>query len=125
MSFAGNAYAVPGFSKAFLPATIGPGSVSTLRFDITDQDGIAVDDITFTDDLPAGLSIATPGSASTDCGPSAILSAPDGGTSISLTDGQLGPDASCSVSVSARRSASMPSTGSLPVKPLLGPPVMG
>lgn len=101
--------AQPTFTKTFQVDTIGPGSVSTLRFDIGNPSGTPADDIAFTDTLPAGLSIATPG-AETDC-PNAILSAPAGDTTISLSDGRLTPGSSCIVLVNVVSSA-MPVSGS-------------
>jgi hypothetical protein len=88
-----------GFSKAFFPDTIGPGSTTQLRFDIDNiESATPVTDLAFTDVLPAGITIATPSSASTDC-TDAVLTAPDGGTTISLTGGRLGANSSCSVAV--------------------------
>jgi len=95
---------VPGFSKAFSPSTIGPGSVSTLTFTITNNDPVgSMADIAFSDTLPAGVTIASPASAGTTCS-NATLSAPNGGTTISLSGGELLPSASCSVTVSVTSS---------------------
>jgi hypothetical protein len=93
-----------GFSKAFLPDTIGPGSVSTLQFTITDNFGSPTTDMAFTDTLPAGVTIATPSNASTDC-LEAVLTAPDGGSTITFSDGKLGASLSCTVSVNVTSSA--------------------
>ncbi len=93
-----------GFSKAFLPDTIGPGSTTTLSFGIVNKDPVTpVTDLAFTDTLPAGVTIATPASASTDC-TNGVLSAPDGGTTISLTGGGLGANSACSVTVNVTSS---------------------
>lgn len=54
------AHAQPTFTKAFAPDTIGPGCVSTLTFTITNASGSPVTDLAFTDNLPAGVTIATP-----------------------------------------------------------------
>ena len=89
--------AQPTFSKSFTPATIGPGSVSTLTFDVANPDPTPVTDLAFTDVLPAGVVIATPANASTDC--DAVLAAPAGGTTITFTDGRLGASGSCVVVV--------------------------
>jgi hypothetical protein len=44
----------PTFQKSFQPATIGPGSVSTLGFTIANADPVnPVSDLAFTDVLPA------------------------------------------------------------------------
>ena len=88
----------PVFGKVFLPDTIGPGSVSTLQFNITEDEGSPVTDLVFTDTLPAGVTIASPAMASTNC-MDGTVSAPDGGTTISLSGGRLGAFQSCSVTV--------------------------
>ncbi len=93
----------PSFSKVFLPDSIGPGSTSTLQFDIFNDFSDPVSDLAFTDNLPAGVVIATPASASTDCA-EGILSAPDGGTSISLSGGQVGAISGCTVVVNVTSS---------------------
>jgi hypothetical protein len=93
------AQAPPTFSKAFTPDTIGPGSVSTLRFDIANVVAVnPVTDLAFTDTLPTGVTIATPANAATTC-PDATLTALAGGSTISLSGGRLIPSASCTVLV--------------------------
>ncbi len=90
----------PAFSKAFSPDTIGPGSVSTLTFTITNGSATNVTDMDFTDNLPAGVTIAAPTNASSDClGPIGVLSAPAGGAVISLEDGRMLSFSACTVSV--------------------------
>ncbi len=91
------AEAQPTFSKVFAPDTIGPGSVSTLTFTITNGAGVAVDMMDFTDNLPAGVTIATPANVVSDCG--GTVTAPDGGGTITLVDGGVGGFGSCTVSV--------------------------
>ena len=54
------------FEKSFLPSTIGPGSVSTLRFVITNLLSQPVPGLAFTDTLPAGVTIATPALANSN-----------------------------------------------------------
>ncbi len=88
-----------GFFKSFLPDTIGPGSTAVLRFDIDNsesQEGVT--DIAFTDNLPAGMTLADPANAATDC-IDGSLNAADGGTVISLSGARLGQDSACSVTV--------------------------
>lgn len=88
---------IPTFQKAFEPATIGPGSISTLVFTISNPDPLPVRNLAFTDNLPAGVIIATPGSPTSTC--MGTLSAPDGGAAITLNDGAVGGSSSCSISV--------------------------
>ncbi len=96
---------VPTFDKAFNPSTIGPGSASTLVFDIVNPSAtVGVNGIDFTDNLPAGVVIATPAGESSSCG--GTLSAPAGGTGISLTGGQVGAASSCSISVNVTSATS-------------------
>ena len=100
----------PGFSKVFAPDPIGPGSTTTLTFTITNDGNPApVGDLAFTDVLPAGITIATPSSAFTDCVDGA-LSAPDGGGTISLTGGTVGAGSACSVTVNVIGTATATNT---------------
>ena len=92
-----------GFTKAFSPATIGPGSVSTLRFDISNSSGGPLTGLAFTDVLPAAVTIADPANASSNCG-ATTLSAPAGGGSIGLSDGSVGEGRSCFVLVNVTSS---------------------
>ncbi|REK07344.1 MAG: IPTL-CTERM sorting domain-containing protein [Acidobacteria bacterium] len=89
----------PGFSKQFQPATIGPGSVSTLTLTIDNSDspGLAIANLAFTDTLPAAVTLASPAFVSNSCGGS--VTAPDGGTTVTLTGGTIGAGRSCSVVV--------------------------
>jgi hypothetical protein len=86
------------FDKSFLPAVIGVGSVSTLTFEIVNFSGDPVSALSFTDNLPAGVTIAAPANASSTCG--GTVSAPNGGSTIELTAGGVGAAAgSCLVTV--------------------------
>ncbi|MDF1697428.1 MAG: hypothetical protein P1U56_16415, partial [Saprospiraceae bacterium] len=89
----------PSFSKSFDFTTIGPGSVTTLTFTI-DNSGSAtgVTNLDFTDNLPAGMTIATPANVTNSCGMGTVT-APDGGTTISYTDGTLGAFGVCTITV--------------------------
>jgi len=92
------ASAQPGFSKSFSPDTIGPGSVSTLTFTIDNSESAGtVTGMAFTDILPAGVTLADPAIPVSGC--SGTLSAPDGGTTISLSGGSLGSFSTCTVQV--------------------------
>ncbi len=98
------AQAQPTLSKVFNPPIMGPGSVSTITFTIDNAGGGVVTGLAFTDVLPVvpgPVTIADPASASTNCdlGASGTLSAPDGGTTITLSDAQIGAGQSCTVTV--------------------------
>ena len=99
--------AQPGFTKAFSPDVIGPGSVSTLTFTIDNTgSGTPHIDLAFTDILPAGLSIADPSNAVSDCiEREGTLSAPSGGGTISLEGGAIGGSTVCTVVVDVTSAA--------------------
>jgi uncharacterized repeat protein (TIGR01451 family) len=105
MATATPAQAQATLSKAFSPSTIGPGSVATLQFTITNGGGSPVTGLAFTDVLPTvpgDVDIADPANASTDCtiAPGgAGVTAPAGGGTITFGDGQLGAGESCTVTV--------------------------
>lgn len=102
-SAAGAQTPVPGFSKSFTPATIGPGSISTLRFDIVNN-GLSVRELAFTDNLPAGMTVASPANASTTCIGGSV-SAPEGGSLVDFSGGDLAGGASCFVRVDVNATA--------------------
>ncbi len=99
----------PGFSKSFAPSSVEIGGRSTLTFTIDNShSGSDAVTLSFTDVLPAGMVVAGPANASTDCDTSvlpATLIAVPGTATISLssfgTSGfpALGAGSSCSVTV--------------------------
>ncbi len=90
--------APPTFTKAFAPDVIGPGSTTTLTFSITNgTEPVPVENLAFTDTLPAGVTIAAAANATNTC--DGTLSAPDGGTTITFTDGDVGVGVTCTITV--------------------------
>lgn len=85
------------FSKSFGPSTIGPGSVSTLTFEIVSENPQPETDLAFTDNLPAALTIASPGFVSNTC--EGTLTAPEGGSTITLSGGAVAATGSCQITV--------------------------
>lgn len=87
------------FSKAFDPNVIAPENVSTLVFTIDNSAGGSVaTDISFVDNLPAGLLVATPSNQLTDCA-AGIITAPFGGASIGFSSGLVEAGASCTIAI--------------------------
>jgi uncharacterized repeat protein (TIGR01451 family) len=86
------------FQESFSPSTIGPGSTSSLTFNINNQSNAFVDNIAFTNTLPAGLSIASPANIVSNC--NGLLDASDGGTLINLANVRLGASSNCSITIS-------------------------
>ncbi|MFP5339203.1 MAG: hypothetical protein ACLGIW_12060, partial [Gammaproteobacteria bacterium] len=84
----------PQISKAFTPASVGVGGLAVLSVELVNANPVALSALSFTDTLPAGLSLAGPPSSS--CGGS--LSA--GSNSFSLSGGVIpaGTPGRCRVS---------------------------
>ena len=91
----------PELSKDFAPAVIPLGGTTTLTFTIDNENASTpLTGIAFTDTLPAGLVVATPGNPVDNC-PSGFgtFTAADDTSSISLTGESLGPMNSCTLTV--------------------------
>ncbi len=96
-------YAQPAFSKQFTPNNIGPGSNSRLEFLISNDTAVVASDLAFVDNLPAGMVISSPNGVFSDCG-EAVVTAPAGGTTISISDGEALPFTLCRVRVNVTSS---------------------
>ncbi|MEM7483316.1 MAG: IPTL-CTERM sorting domain-containing protein [Acidobacteriota bacterium] len=92
------ASAQPAFQKVFSPDSIGPSSTSELVFTITNGSATPVTDMAFSDTLPADVVLQTPAAATTDC-VGATLTAPDGDSTITFSDGSVPGSQSCTVRV--------------------------
>ena len=90
--------AQPNFTKEFSPPDIGPGGSSLLTFTIENPSGVPASSLAFTDVLPAGVTLASPANAITDC-VATTLTAPDGGGTITLSDGNVPGSTTCTISV--------------------------
>jgi uncharacterized repeat protein (TIGR01451 family) len=69
----------PQLDKAFVPDTVAEGEVSTLTFTVTNTAELAAKEgWSFTDTLPAGVTVAPVGVSFTDCANGTILNGSDG-----------------------------------------------
>lgn len=86
----------PQLDKSFSPALTRTGTTSTLTFTVTNTSELASKSgWSFTDDLPAGLTVA-PGATGGTCDATTTAS----GSNISITDGNLDAgEASCTITV--------------------------
>ena len=103
LAVASAAQAQPTFSKVFTPSTIGPGSVSTITFTITNMSASPVTDMAFTDNLPGPVTIANPPNAMHTC-VSGNIAASAGGASVVFSDGEIGGSSGCTVTVNVTAS---------------------
>ncbi|WP_424936712.1 MULTISPECIES: DUF7507 domain-containing protein [Bacteria] len=88
----------PQVDKSFSPTSVAPGQASTLTFTVANTAELAAKrGWSFTDRLPAGLTVASPAGTSTTCG--GAVTAATGSDTITV-QGDLGDGApSCTVSV--------------------------
>ncbi|WP_420368979.1 hypothetical protein [Curtobacterium sp. L1-20] len=90
----------PQLDKSFSPATVPTGGISTLTFTVTNTSELAAKNgWSFTDELPAGLTIANPNAAATTCAAGQVTAAA-GSDSVAVTGNLNAGQASCTVSVS-------------------------
>ena len=94
-----------GFGKAFNPSTTTAGGISTLTFTITNPAPAPISGLSFTDTFPTSpgaMVVATPATFSTSgCG-TPTFSPTAGAGSVSFSNGTVGANSTCSVSVAVR-----------------------
>jgi hypothetical protein len=112
----------PTISKLFDNDTVPSGNIVGLSFTISNPNSdstppdsdVTLTGATFTDSLPAGMEVANPSNAFTDCG--GTLTAVPGSSSISLTGGTVpvasenNPSGACFVAVDLKVTASQGAT---------------
>ena len=86
----------PVLGKQFGSPQVAVSAVTTLTITVTNGEGFSFTNISFSDDLPSGLSIY-PAVVSNNC--AGTLSATAGSTNITLTGGSVAPNSQCSVSL--------------------------
>jgi hypothetical protein len=97
------AAAPPTITSAFTPTEIGVGdsTATALSFTITNPNASGtLSAVSFTDTLPAGLTVDNPNGENGTCGSASVVTAAPGSSTISLAGGSLKATASCTVSVS-------------------------
>lgn len=90
----------PGFTKAFSPTNVPVGGTTRLTFTIDYPEAEVADTIfnlSFVDDLPTGVSVATTPNLTNTCG--GAVSAAPGDTTISLFSGVISTGSVCEIGV--------------------------
>ncbi len=99
-----------GIAKSFTPATVGVGEKSRISFLVTSSVGIVLNGNVFTDNFPAGMTVASPLTTSNTCGGTLrnagnTANSAAGDTGISLQGGTLAANGSCTITVDVTTSA--------------------
>lgn len=76
-------------SKSFLPNQIQSGGRSTVTIRLTNTQPGVLDNVSVTDNLPAGMLVATPANAYSTCAGAPVINAAPGASTVSLTGAQL------------------------------------
>ncbi len=92
----------PHIAKAFGAASIPlNGTTSlTLTIDSNSNQNLTLTGVAFTDNLPAGLIVATPGNLNSTC--SGTATAADGSSTVSLSGASVAPNTSCIISLTVQ-----------------------
>jgi len=86
-------------NKNFNPATVGVGETSTLTINIGNPNVFAMPGVSYTDNLPTGMTVLGAPVLSGSCG-GATVSGPIGGSAITVSNATLGIGLVCTVTVS-------------------------
>lgn len=101
-------------TKAFTPATVQAGGVSRLAVRLGNTGTSTLANVSFTDPLPADMTIATPPNASTTCAGAPVLGATAGAASFTLSGVQIPPGGQCEALVDVRATAGTDSVNTIP-----------
>ena len=89
----------PTFGKSFMPATIAVGGTSTLTLTITNPNATQITNVSFTDPLPAGVTVTTAiGVTNPFCGGMLNVAT----NAVSLTGATIAGGASCTIIVGVK-----------------------
>jgi uncharacterized repeat protein (TIGR01451 family) len=103
----------PAVAKAFSPSTMGAGSKSALTVTLTNPNATAITSVSLTDNLPGGMTIASPANGTTTCG-AGTVTATSGTTTLSLASGTIPASGSCTLSADVTAATAGAYTNTIP-----------
>jgi len=92
-------------SKQFSPSSVGVNGITRVTITINNGSTMALTNLSLTDPMQTGANafvVANSPNVSTTCGGTASVSAPAGGTAVSMTGGALAASGSCTLSFDVR-----------------------
>ena len=101
-------------TKAFAPATVQAGGVSRLAVRLGNIGTGTLSNVSFTDPLPADMTIATPPNATTTCTGAPVLGATAGAASFTLTGANIPPGGQCEALVDVVAASGADSVNTIP-----------
>src|SRR6266511_4369182 len=110
----------PSVRKSFSASTIWTGEISRLSIVISNNDpNTTLTQASLTDNLPANVFLANTVSPTlSGCGPAASLTAASGGTSVTLNNGTIAPNSTCTITVNVTSNVQGAYTNSIPANTL-------
>jgi uncharacterized protein (TIGR03437 family) len=104
----------PVIAQSFGAAAIALGASTTLSYSVTNpgSNAIPLTGISFTDNLPSGLVVASPTGLPASCGGGIIAAA---GSTVTLTGATLSPSATCTFSVNVAGNSAGPKNNSVTI----------
>jgi LPXTG-site transpeptidase (sortase) family protein len=110
----------PSISKNFNPSTIWAGEINQLFIAIRNNEpSMSLTQASITDNLPANVFLANPVSPTWNgCGDSATLTAVSGGTSVTLNNGTIAPNSTCTITVNVTSNVQGTYTNRVPANSL-------
>jgi len=103
-----------GANKSFSPATIQSGGMSTVAIRLSNSGSGTLNNVSLTDPLPAGMTLANPANAYTTCGGTTTISAAPGAGSASLDGAVIPTSGQCEFLFDVTATGSGPWVNSIP-----------
>lgn len=84
-------------SKSFTPNRIQPGGRSTVTLSLSNSETGVMNNVAITDNLPAGMTVASPANAYSTCAGSPQISAAPGADVVALSGAQIAGNGTCAL----------------------------